>query len=169
MLPIYGDWNNDGSVLPIEFARESNDGRITLVLVDDQHTVPCLWALLDVVSLSDAKKALARREGISDKNINYSIGCIDRNTAFKHGKCAKTINKWAADKDLDCVVWTNLKYGLICSRDSMPSASSLLSHIEGLSPDQRIVTEEYVKRAPKQVKTHYREIFEETLGWWQKE
>ena len=34
-LPVQERWFDDGPFLPIEFARQSNDGRLTLVVVPD--------------------------------------------------------------------------------------------------------------------------------------
>ncbi len=39
MLPISGDWKPGGPVLPIEFSRISDNGRLTLV-IDDVNGVP---------------------------------------------------------------------------------------------------------------------------------
>lgn len=32
-LPVSSDWLNDGPLLPVEFTRQSNDGRITLAII----------------------------------------------------------------------------------------------------------------------------------------
>jgi len=73
-IPIRGKWFDDGPLLPIEFARESNDGRITLVISNTDHQVRTLWSLMSLTNLEAAKKALAIREGISESNIKNCIG-----------------------------------------------------------------------------------------------
>ena len=65
-LPVSGAWQADGPVLPIEFARKSNDKRITLVITPDAPPVTILWAALAVETLAEAKAALAAREGITE-------------------------------------------------------------------------------------------------------
>lgn len=41
--PVERAWLLDGPHLPVEFARHSNGGRMTLVLVPDRRPVPVLW------------------------------------------------------------------------------------------------------------------------------
>jgi hypothetical protein len=49
-LPVRGTWLTNGPFLPIEFARESSDGRITLVLVPDTIAVAqSLWASMSII------------------------------------------------------------------------------------------------------------------------
>lgn len=69
-LPV-GKWSSDGPQLPIEFARQSADGRITLVIAEDGEPVPVLWAPLNVKSIDEARKALAHREGCRLNAIGY--------------------------------------------------------------------------------------------------
>src|SRR2546428_11550924 len=70
----------DGPFLPIEFARQTSDGRLTLVLVRNQPTVPLvrsLWALFSVSQLDVARQALADREGIQNERANVEKGvCV---------------------------------------------------------------------------------------------
>ena len=164
-LPLKQTWNEDGPLLPIEFARESADGVITLVLIDSQNTVRSLWALMDVENINEAKIALAQREGVADKNIKYSIGFWDKSSNDFHGHSSNDIIAWAIKMNLDGVVWTNLKYGLKQSRDEMPEYSHILSHIQNLSPEQSAKAENYVKRTPVQVNTEYRAKLEADLNW----
>lgn len=164
-LPIRGEWFDDGPLLPIEFARESNGKRITLVVADVQHTVRTLWALMSVTTLEEAKSALADREDIKDGNIKYSIGYWEKASNTSHGQGAVEIADWANAKDLDAVVWTNLKYGFKISPDVMPKYAEILKHIRGLSQEERQLAEEYVCRAPLQIDTEYRRNLQRDLGW----
>ena len=63
-LPVRKPWFMDGPLLPIEFVRQSEGGRITLVIVNNAAHIRSLWALLSVTDLEIAKKELADREGI---------------------------------------------------------------------------------------------------------
>lgn len=164
-LPIRREWFEDGPLLPIEFARESSDRRITLVIANVGRTVRTLWALMAVDSLDKAKSALAVREGISDNNIRYSIGYWDATSNSSHGECAADIGAWASTLRLDAVVWTNLRVGLKGKRDELPGYEQVLNHLRSLPHEQRKVAEEYVRKAPGQIDTEYRRNLERDLGW----
>ena len=132
-IPIRGKWFDDGPNLPIEFARESADGRITLVIANVDYQVHALWALMSSKKLNDAKKALADREGISDKNIKYSIGFWDGRSGKSHGLRAAEIGAWAKNLNIDAVVWTNLKFGFKENRDKMPTYANIIGHLHSLT------------------------------------
>lgn len=164
-LPINTPWNNDGPLLPIEFARESSNGRITLVLTDNGNSIASLWVLMNVSNVIEAKAALAQREKISYINIECSIGFWDKASNSSHGQSSSRIETWAKNKELDGVVWTNLRYGFKSSRDVMPEYPNILSHFQSLPNEQRIAAEEYVRKTPIQISTEYRSRLETDLGW----
>lgn len=164
-LPIVGTWHTDGPELPIEFARESGDRRITLVLTEDAIPLPSLWATLAVGSLDKAKACLARREGIRGDNVKYSIGFWDKG-GRSHGRSKEAIGDWAISKDLDLVVWTNLKFGFRGRRDQMPTATEVVGHLFGLREETRCKAEMYVRYAPCQIRTKYRTQIEKALHWY---
>ena len=45
-LPLAGTWSSDGPVLPIEFARISVDGRLTLIIEDGAKPIATYHAPL---------------------------------------------------------------------------------------------------------------------------
>jgi hypothetical protein len=165
-LKVTSNWNSDGPSLPVEFARESQDGRMTLVLCDDIDTTPTFWVLMQAEDIQTAKVDLANREGITDKNIQYSVGYWDSNSGKSNGKYVKEISKWAKEKGLDGVVWTNLKYGFKESRDSMPTIDKVIEHFSKLPTEAKIKAEEYVRKAPKQIRTEFRNVLEKHFNWY---
>lgn len=162
-LNLASEWKYDGPELPIEFARESLDGRITLVLVEGFKKSSALWALLNVENIEAAKSALAKREGVAEHNVKYSIGYWDANSGTSSGKCSDEIVIWAKEKGLDGVVWTNLKYGFRATRDMLPTINDIEVHLNSLSGTQRSLAKEYVRKAPRQVKTQFRDDLERIL------
>lgn len=162
-LPVAGAWQQDGPELPVEFARESRDRRITLVVCDGLPLVRTLWAALDVSTLNAAKQALAAREGVSTGNIKYSIGWWSPAGVSDHPGSA-LVSEWAAERDIEAVVWTALKPKLGIE-NRMPSQDEVLEHLSGLQGSEREVAEEYIRLAPRQIATTYRTAIEDALGW----
>ena len=60
-LSIRGDWQSDGPWLPIEFARISKGGHLTLVIVPRRKSVRTYWALSRYARLKDATDNLVGR------------------------------------------------------------------------------------------------------------
>lgn len=165
-LPIRGVWFDDGPLLQIEFARESSHRRITLVICDVDYRVRASWVLMDAVQLSAAKSALAAREGVEEANIHKSIGFWEAASGKSHGAGADEIGQWASKKDLDAVVWTNLKMGFNGKkRGSLPSIKEILDHLRELPHAQSKLAEEYIRKAPPQIDTEYRRRIAKEFGW----
>ena len=95
-LPVAGAWQTDGPDLPVEFAREFRDKRITLVICDGVPASRTLWAILDVRTLDAARQALAAREGVKPANTKYSIGWWSPTGASEHLGTA-AIGQWASE------------------------------------------------------------------------
>lgn len=164
-LPIHTEWFLDGPSLPIEFARESRDGRITLVIADVERNVQSLWALMTSTNIECAKKALAKRENICDKNIQYSIGFWCRESNESCDRCADVIGEWAMHKEIDAVIWTKLKCGFKKARDKMPTGTEVIEHLRKLRCKKKENAQQYICNAPLQIRTAFREKIAVELGW----
>jgi hypothetical protein len=163
-LHVRAGWFADGPLLPIEFARESKDKRITLVIAPGAPCVRSLWALSSLGSLEAATADLAAREGIPEKRTSDAIGVWKRG-GENSADIDPQIANWATRLDLHGVVWTNLK-PKFHDQDRMPSEDEVIDHLRnGISHEERTTAERYVRMAPRQVDTPYRRRIELEFGW----
>jgi len=160
-LPVKGKWSSDGPLLPLEFARESRDGRLTLVLVPAAAPMRSYWVDLSSKNIESARAALASREQSTDIN---SIGVWSRGT-ISPTVGAAAIGIWAGAREFWGVVWTALKPGFRSRRGSMPTADDVIAYLRDLKGERRRRAEEYIRRAPREIDTSYRRRIEAEFGW----
>ena len=158
-LPMSSEWRADGPGVCVDYFRQSKDGRLTLVLDRSAPISPSLWCLLTTTDLAEASQALALREGMpSTKRIGvWSIG--DNAPAT-----IKDLDTWAASKNLDHVVWTDLppKFN---NQPTPPTAEAAVAYLRNLPSEASTRAEEYVRRTPPQIQTVLRRAFERELQW----
>ena len=105
-------WYSDGPVLPVEFARISEGGRVTLVIVPSKKKSPTCWALSAHTNLDTAKNELVQREGIRDLRDIHGVTKEVRLIGPPGGMTSvfTTVLKWLRGKnDLDAAIWTGLE------------------------------------------------------------
>lgn len=172
-LPVRGIWHQDGPFLPIEFARQSQDGRITLVIVRDEPVplVRSLWALFSLNDLEEAKAALAAREGIKEVNIKDRIGAWKIGDKVGGNKIVSMIRQWAKSLQIDAVIWTNLPPQFEVSsklqEGYVPSKEEVVDYLlkKSTPHETRKNAERYIRMTPPQIDTEYRRYVECKLGW----
>jgi hypothetical protein len=67
----------DGPILPIDYHRQSNDGRLTLVISTEATPTRALWTLITTKDVQAAKISLLLREGIPEKHLDSHIGVVN--------------------------------------------------------------------------------------------
>lgn len=164
-LPLRSAWFEDGPWLPIEFARQSANGRITLVICGVEHRVRAYWSFMAATDIESAKTVFAAREGIKRQNAGRHVGCWEAASGRSQGSAAPAISEWAQEKKLDAVLWANLPIGFIGRRGKVPSAEEILDYLRRLPPVPSKLAEEYVRKTPPQIETQYRSLIERELGW----
>jgi hypothetical protein len=162
-LPIRDGWYSDGPALPVEFSRQSANGRMTLAITDCAVPLKVLWSELQVTSLSEARAVLCARECVPKENIASSIGLWEP-TTFQADAIMHVIANWAGAMKVDGVVWTALppKFG---GKAITPSVDQVIEYLSSLIGEPRRLAEEYVRRAPAEIATVYRRCIERALGW----
>ena len=152
-------WNNDGPILPIEFARRSQDGRVTLVIHkpyihEPEKWVRTYWNIISVKSIGEAIEILRRREGTIKCYIAHLLP-DSKNTI--NDKIKIEIEKWVQDKELDGVIWTDLPSNI--------ALEEVIPYLQSLQGNTLKKAKEYVERTPKQILTPLRKRIEKILGW----
>jgi hypothetical protein len=160
-LRLTTNWTDGGPILPIEFSRISDDGRLTLV-IDERHgaDVPTRYAFSSLSDLDEAITNLQEREGTPFRN---RIGFIDvaRNhicdrARAKHPVACERIRAWAADQEFGAVVWTAIgprfkeKIGVPFSVDGA------VRYLATLQEPTRTLALDYMRKAPADVVTPVR-------------
>lgn len=161
-------WKENGPVLLIEFARISNDGRLTLVITSNGTEVQTLYTVSSFDNLELAVLNLKKREETISKHIGYYNKSKDeifpKNFSFE-----KNIKDWIETTDFDAVIWTNLpenweiKENKIVIKTIDPN--SRIDYLKNLKGDKSIKAKEYFQNTPKQIDTRYRKVIGEVLGW----
>lgn len=167
-LPIQGRWFEDGPLAPVEFARQSTDGRITLVLDEEAEPVQLLWAVMAVADVEAAKRALGKRESIPARARESRVGAW--RTGDPVPKSVLSLPEWAHTHGIDAVIWTALgpqytKQGESEPTRERPPIEWVLSYLRGLEGQRRDDAEEYFRCAPPQMNTEYRRRVEAEIGW----
>ena len=162
-LAIQRQWFPDGPFVRVEFLRQSENGRITLVL-DKAATVSvrALWAVMDSTDITAAVTALRDRESIKVKNEKEHIGLWTTGTPSP--PLIPNLAAWAQVNAAEFVVWTALP-PKFKDFDHAASAEEVVDYLGSLMRRAREDAERYVRYAPPQIDTPYRRRIEATLGW----
>lgn len=152
-------WRSDGPELPIEFVRQSSDRRLTLVIDSHSPSIPVLWNSLAVAAPSEAIETLRKREGDTPWQ---NIGRWPDGDDYEY---ADVIGDWASQRNFKCVVWTALPAQFHGKRNQRPTQDEAINYLDCLPKDTRCLAEQYVRCAPRQIDTPYRQAIAEKLGW----
>lgn len=147
-----GNWQADGPLLPIEFARMSRGGEVTLVILDGVPAVPVLWSVMEVPTLAAAAENLRIREGRTRREWIGTWSRDGGSTAPHH----EAVAAWARPRGFSGVVWTALppKWGEEVGR--VPSLPEILAYLSTLEPAKQSNARKYILETPQQITTTLR-------------
>lgn len=154
-------WNQNGPILPIDYLRQSNNGRLTLVISQEATPITTLWAEMTTTDLNVAKSSLTTREGCHARNI----GVLIKNEAFSVNPIHQAVHNWLIETDIDAVIWTNLPVKFNGVNGVSPTLQEALDYLSNLQGDSRTLAEDYIRKTPVQIMTAYRVAFQNEFGW----
>ncbi len=158
-LPIQREWFKDGPLVQVEFARQSRDKRITLVLEKNSPAVRTLWAVMDCTNMEDATESLWNREGRPKREHICKWSKGERSPDLIHG-----LEAWIQSRSIEEVIWTGLP-PTFNDTENESMLEQILKHLNDLSGAERDNAERYVRKTPRQIDTPYRRMIESSLGW----
>lgn len=136
---------------------------MTLVITDGAKPRAVLWSELKSTTPAEARNVLGAREGVREANIPSSIGLWEPGTS-PADEITRVIADWAIAAKLDGLVWTALPPKFE-NKAATPSVDQVITYLSGLKGEPRRLAEEYVRRAPLQIATVYRQRIERAFGW----
>ncbi len=163
-LPLATSWQPGGPPLPLEFARASDLGELAIVLCEGAPDAPTWWAELDLGDLGHAREALREREQIDPRWAGL-VGSVSVTADGGEGPWHGRIAAWAQARGLDAVVWTALPPKTPGGASATPTADEAVAYLRGLSDERAVHAERYVRSVPAEIRTPYRRVIEERLGW----
>ncbi|QDW25232.1 hypothetical protein FFJ24_010580 [Pedobacter sp. KBS0701] len=158
-LQIKGEWQPDGPELPLEYKRQSTDGRLTLVIDLQSIKLTTLWIEMETDDLAKAKESLRSREKTTCNNIGFVLSSEVSSDPVK-----SIIITWAKEHNLDAVVWTNLS-AKFNENAIGPTLDEAVAYLKSLNGEKYENAKEYVRKTPIQINTLYRQKFETEFGW----
>ncbi len=169
-LRIRTRWRLEGPVLPIEFARISEDGRLTLVIHPGSAGQPTYWALSEFADREEARSNVCEREGSPLHAIHY----LDLEGEAAEGILSgirERVTKWLVQgKNIQAVIWTGLQSNWKEKRGSEFTPEDGIRFLLDLEAEQDRAkakyerAREYVRNAPPGVDTAVRAAMR-TRGW----
>lgn len=164
-LKTNGEWKKDGPLFPIEFARISNDLRLTLVIRPASKVVKTLYIESAFTELHEAIKNLQKREGCDDP---ITIGFVNfkdqtRNIKRTPEEIERELIKWNASKKYDAVIWTDLGQNFMKKTSMELTVHNAKRHLAGLKPLEYESAKNYILKTPEQVKTNFRKQITEFI------
>lgn len=113
---------------------------------------------MDTQSLDEAVHALRRRERIGGQ-CEDGVGVFIINSLT-----VGVLGEWAADRQLDAVIWTDHPPRFDGIEGKIPSMDDVLSYLIALDGESLAHAKAYMESVPEQIDTPYRKEIRK-LGW----
>jgi hypothetical protein len=157
-------WFYDGPSLPIEFARVSGGGRLTLVIKPSWDVVTTLYAISSFSTLAHAIENLRLRENTIEQNIGYyNFLTAEHRIGRSEDKMIGYLLDWKATHKIDAVIWTDLPPNFT-NRTGLPfNLPNNRRYFGTLTPDELASAKEYITKAPQQIITRFRSDMQKSL------
>jgi hypothetical protein len=152
-------------MLPVEFARISENGRLTLVVLPGyENQCKVLWITSQHHSVESAISNLAAQEGINPEHATGSIhGVLATGERLGNvlNEVAAPVCAWMNSvPNLRASIWTGLGEGTRWQEHGYDgfTVANALDYLSGLQGEMRRSNAEYFTKAPRSIRTPVRQL-----------
>lgn len=160
-LVMSGRWRKDGPMLPVEFARRSGKGRLTLVTHEASEAQRTYWVLSGLTVLDEARENLREREGTPHMaDVHWATRTV---LHASNDIIAGRVQSWLSEHaELEAAIWAGLK----ATVDREDVVAKAVEYLMSLMPHGEAYknAHEYVVKAPFQIQTRVRKEMQ-ARGW----
>jgi len=165
-LKIKSKWQKDGPILPIEFARISKGGRLTLVIFEEFPSLQVLWNYMDFDDVTKAINNLKERERTPDvNNIGY-INLLQETQRSKNDNISLIIGDWVKTKQIDAIIWSDFRSNFEDNFGDKFTLENVIKYLDELPLKRKIEAQNYIVNAPEQIQTKFRRDIQKNLEWY---
>ncbi|RQO79327.1 hypothetical protein DBR40_02900 [Pedobacter sp. KBW01] len=158
-------WHENGPELPIEFARVSQGGRLTLVIKPSWEEVKVMYATSKFQDLESAIENLKSREGTKIERIGfYNFVSAEKNLRSANESIISNLISWNTRPGFDAVIWTDLPPNFKEKQKLPYNLENISGFLSGLSDEEFASAEEYIFKTPPQIYTKFRKKIVSILG-----
>lgn len=163
-----------GPRLPVEFARKSQGGRVTLVLLQAYRPSRAFWALSSFSDVREACSNLRSRERCASRDIHFTTGDGLRtgdggDPSLDSHDVSREVEEWLQTKDLDAAVWTGLPPKGFPRLNPASLAVDVVTYLRKRGGEEFENAKQYVQRAPSTIRTPVRVAIEDSPLQWMPE
>lgn len=156
-ISVNNDWVFEGPHLPIEFARVSNNGRLTLVINLNSTKCKVFYNISSFSNLDEAIYNLSHREGCNLNRINFiNFSTNENNLKEKQKIIYDSICEWNKSNNFDAVIWTGLTPKFYDDGHGKLNLDNIKKYLTSLNDDQFELAKEYILKTPEQIETEYK-------------
>ncbi|HFZ8995952.1 TPA: hypothetical protein ACIPUI_003114 [Citrobacter freundii] len=159
VLPLAGEWRQDGPFMPIEFSRVGDGGELATAICMNAPLVQVYWSLLAAEDVRIAASLLREREQIPADRVD-GVGSL-----VLKSRPTGPLAEWAMEKKLDAVIWTALPPRIDGIEGRIPCAADVVNYLDSLQGEKRVHAQEYMRKVPAVFNTPYRKIIRMLPGW----
>ena len=160
--------------IPIEFARISDDGRLTIVVHSGSRRIATYSVEADHEAVGTARENLRLREGpvrcetLARDEWIASVDTSGERRGMIGPVDVDAVREWLRAKGYGSAIWTAIPPRLSHPRHGsirVLTVEAVVDYLRSLAPELQMKTRDYFRSVPSDIQTQLRRGIERSMGW----